>query len=408
MEFAYRGRDHAGALHEGQIAAESREEAALALQQKGVIPVSLDEVVERFDPIVAINRYLEDRARVDTEELIVFCRQMYALARAGIPIVRAIRGLADSSGSDKLRRTLAHVAAELETGKPLASCLNEHPDEFDQLFIAMVHVGENTGSLDQAFYQLSQNLALEQQARKRAKQATRYPTMVIGSLLLALMVINFWVIPAFAGVFERLGSDLPLPTQILMATSSFLTAYWWLVLGAVIAAVVTFRQWLATDPGRLAWDRRKLRFPIVGPLLERLALSRFARNFGMMLSAGLPVTQALTLVAGAVGNAWIGETVAGMRTGIERGETLVSASGRAGIFSPLVMQMLAVGEETGQVEGLLTDVADFYDQEIEYDLSKLSEAIEPILILMMGVLVLILALGVFLPIWSLSEAAISR
>lgn len=408
MEFDYRVRDHGGALHEGRISAASADEAAGELLRKGLTPVSLSESSPAVDVLAGVREFLEARARVDAEELIVFCRQMYALTRAGIPIVRAIRGLAESSGSDKLRRVLVVVARELETGKPLASCLNDHPETFDALFIAMVHVGENTGSLDQAFYQLAQNLALEQQARKRASQATRYPVMVCGSLLLALLVINFWVIPAFAGVFERLGSDLPVPTQILMATSSFLLAWWWALLGAVLLAVVVIGQWLDTPAGALVWDEKKLRIPVVGRLLERLALSRFARNFGMMLSAGLPVTQALALVAGAVGNSYIGNTVAGMRSGIERGESLVSVAGRAGIFSPLVMQMLAVGEETGQVEGLLTDVADFYDQEIEYDLSKLSESIEPILILMMGGLVLILALGVFLPIWSLGEAAMSR
>lgn len=408
MEFLYRGRTSEGELQQGRIAAGTVDEAAALLLGKGLTPISVEQAVERFDPMRALEDWLESHARISAEELIVFCRQMYALSRAGIPIVRAMRGLSESSGSKKLRQTIAAIARELESGKNLATCLGDHRDVFSPLFIAMIHVGENTGSLDQAFYRLAQNLELEQQARKRAQQAVRYPVMVIGALLLALIVINFWVIPAFAGVFERLGSDLPLPTRILMSTSAFLLAYWWLVLGLAVAAALAVRQWLATEAGRLAWDRRKLGIPLVGRLLERLALSRFARNFSMMLAAGLPITQALTLVAGALGNAHLAQAVGGMRSGIERGETLVGIAGRAGIFSPLVMQMLSVGEETGQVETLLEDVADFYDQEIEYDLVKLSESIEPLLILMMGVLVLILALGVFLPIWSLSEAAMSR
>ncbi|MCB1691705.1 MAG: type II secretion system F family protein [Pseudomonadales bacterium] len=406
MEFSYRGRDDGGRLHEGRIEASSREAAAANILRNGITPVHLEEFAEPVDILAKLQSWQEAHAKVALDDLIVFCRQMYALSRAGIPIVRSIRGLSESSGSPALKRVLVDIADGLESGVNLASCLQEHPRIFNDLFVSIVHVGENTGGLDQAFKRLAENLDLERQARKRVQQAVRYPLMVISALSIALMIVNIWVIPAFASVFDRLGAALPLPTRILIATSGFFVHFWWLVLLIVGAAIFAFYSWIATEEGRLEWDRRKLRIPLVGSLLELVALSRFARNFAMMLAAGLPINQALVLVAGAIGNAFLGRAVTAMRAGIERGDSMVNVAARSGIFSPLVMQMLAVGEETGRVEELLDDVADFYDQEVEYSLSRLSESIEPLLILAMGGMVLVLALGVFLPIWSLGQAAI--
>jgi MSHA biogenesis protein MshG len=209
-------------------------------------------------------------------------------------------------------------------------------------------------------------------------------------------------------VFSKLGADLPFLTQVLVGTSSFLLGYWYILLFGIAATTVLVRQWQQTTQGQLIWDRYKLKMPIIGPLLELITLSRFARNFASMLAAGMPVTIALTVVSDATGNAWISKHIKEMRAGIERGESLLRTARQSDMFTPLILQMIAVGEETGAVDDMLNNVADFYDQDVDYSLGRLAESIEPILIVTMGVLVLILALGVFLPIWDLGTAAMGR
>jgi MSHA biogenesis protein MshG len=272
----------------------------------------------------------------------------------------------------------------------------------------MIHVGENTGQLDEAFKRLSDILELERDTKRRLSQALRYPTFVLIALFGALMVVNFLVIPKFASVFSKMGADLPFLTQVLVGTSNFLLAYWYFLLAAMIAGFIALKQWKNTEQGRQIWDRYKLRMPIIGPLLELITLSRFARNLASMLSAGMPVTNALSVVADATDNAWISKHIKDMRQGIERGESLLRTARQSDMFTPLILQMIAVGEETGSVDEMLVNVADFYDEDVDYGLKRLAESIEPILIVSMGVLVLILALGVFLPIWDLGSAAMGR
>ena len=406
--FVYKGRDSKGTLVEGSLTGANQELIAGELLRQGITPTSIREQAESVDVLEVIRKHPLFRPKITLDELVILCRQMYALTRAGIPIIRAIRGLAESTKSETLAEVLEDVARRLEGGVNLATAMRAHPKVFNSLFVSMILVGENTGNIEESFKQLAANIELERDTRKRVKQATRYPLMVVTAITAALLIVNFFVIPAFASVFAKFGADLPIPTQILIATSNFLTTYaWWLAVGLVVA-IYGFIRWINTESGRYKWDAFKLRIPIIGPLFELVALSRFSRNFSMMLAAGLPVTTALTLVSEAVNNAFIGKAVADMRTGIERGDTLVRTARASNMFSPLVMQMMTVGEETGAVDALLIDVADFYDEEIEYALKRLSESIEPILLVFMGGMVLVLALGVFLPMWNLGAAALGR
>ena len=406
--FAYKGRDKQGGLVQGAMDGISRDAIAGELMKQGVTPTSIQEKEEKADVMAALKQHPLLKKKVNLDDLVIFCRQMYALTKAGIPIIGAIRGLADSTRSQTLGETLEDVARRLESGVNLATAMRAHPTVFNSLFVAMILVGENTGQLEDAFKQLASSIELERDTRKRVKQATRYPMMVVSAITAALIVVNFFVIPAFASVFAKFGADLPLPTKILITTSNFLINYGWGVAAVLIAGLVAFARWIKTPQGRYKWDSFKLKVPLIGPLFELIALSRFSRNFAMMLKAGLPVTTALTLVADAVSNAYIGQSVADMRTGIERGDTLLRTARASGMFSPLVMQMIAVGEETGSVDTLLEDVADFYDEEVDYSLKRLSESIEPILLVFMGIMVLILALGVFLPMWNLGAAALGK
>lgn len=400
--FVWRGRNAAGEKVEGRLEAANPEAVINYLNLNRIVPLGVEAAratVERKEI-----RLSWRKPSVSTEELIMFCRQMNSLTRAGVPLVRALRTLAASSRSETLRQNLSDAVDALESGQELSTALGRHRDTFSPLFINMIHVGENTGRLEDAFVELARHLDMERETKKRMQQATRYPTFVVGAIGAAVLIINFFVIPAFAKVFEKLGADLPLPTRILIGTSNFLINYSWLLVALIVLAVWLIKRWLATADGRLTWDRWKLKLPIVGSIFERIMLARFSRSFAMMMRAGVPVVQTLNVVSRALGNEFIGQAVRGMASQIERGDTITRTATQTGLFTPLVLQMLLVGEESGTLEEMLGEVADFYEGEVDYDLKRLTDKIEPILIVAIGVLVLILALGVFLPIWDLGSA----
>ena len=405
-QFRYTGRDAQGAKVTGTLQSASRDSLASELLAQKITPLTIEEQREQGgDDLLAMLTEKLRRRRVDLEELIIFCRQMYSLSKAGVPIIRAIGGLAESHRNLYFREVLQQVRADLEGGMNMAVALHAHPKVFTTLFISMVSVGENTGQLDQAFRQLAGYLELERETRKRIKQATRYPLFVLIAMSVALVVINLLVIPAFAKVFEQFKADLPWPTQVLIGTSQFFQDLWWLLLLLFGGGLYAFFKWIETDAGALKWDATKLRLPIVGGIFERIALARFTRTFAMMYKAGVPLLQTLSINSASVGNRHIGQAILGMREGVERGEALTRTASSSGLFTPLVLQMMAVGEETGALDDLFVEVADFYEQEVDYDLKQLASAIEPILIVAMGVMVLILALGVFLPMWELASVA---
>lgn len=406
--FRYSGRNAEGAKVAGIVDGNSAEAVASELLGQSITPLTIEaQNAVDADVFAAIGEKLR-RKHVDLDELIIFCRQMYSLAKAGVPIIRAIAGLGESNRNLYFREVLQKVRSDLEGGVSMAVALNAHPKVFGTLFVSMISVGENTGQLDQAFRQLASYLELERETRKRIKQATRYPLFVLSAMAVALTVINLFVIPAFSKVFAQFQAQLPLPTRILIATSQFFQDYWWLLALLLGGSLYAFFKWIETEAGALKWDQLKLRLPIVGGIFERIALARFTRTFAMMYKAGVPLLQTLSINSASVGNKYIGQAILGMRESVERGEALTRSASASGLFTPLVLQMMAVGEETGALDDLFVEVADFYEQEVDYDLKQLADAIEPILIVAMGVMVLILALGVFLPMWELASAAKGR
>lgn len=406
--FRYSGRNAEGAKVAGIVDGNSAEAVASELLGKSITPLTIEaQNAVDADVFASIGEFLR-RKHVDLDELIIFCRQMYSLAKAGVPIIRAIAGLGESNRNLYFREVLQKVRSDLEGGVSMAVALNAHPKVFGTLFVSMISVGENTGQLDQAFRQLASYLELERETRKRIKQATRYPLFVLSAMAVALTVINLFVIPAFSKVFAQFQAQLPLPTRILIATSQSFQDYWWLLALLLGGSLYAFFKWIETEAGALKWDQLKLRLPIVGGIFERIALARFTRTFAMMYKAGVPLLQTLSINSASVGNKYIGQAILGMRESVERGEALTRSASASGLFTPLVLQMMAVGEETGALDDLFVEVADFYEQEVDYDLKQLADAIEPILIVAMGVMVLILALGVFLPMWELASAAKGR
>lgn len=419
--FDYAARDRSGGLIKGQVEALNQGAAAQTLIKRNIIPVKIIATkgqvrsssgansgngAESGD--LSINWQDLLAPSVGLEDLVIFSRQMYSLMKSGIPILRAVKGLSDSTSSRRMKATLEDVSIQLERGRTFSSALNQHPKIFNQLYVSIIHVGENTGKLDDACLQLAKYLEREQETRKQIKSATRYPMFVMIAIVMALVVMNIFVIPTFAGMFEKFGAELPLMTRALLAMSSFFTNQWhWLLVG-VFGALYGISRYLGTERGRWQWDRYKLNLPAVGTIFERSLLARFSRSFSMMLRAGVPLTHALNLTADAVDNAFMSSRIIAMRQNIEKGESLSRVATGSGLFTPLVMQMIGVGEETGRVDELLTDVADYYEREVDYDLKNLTAKIEPILISIVSVMVLVLALGIFTPMWDMMSAAKGR
>ena len=403
--FEYSGRTSSGEAVHGQVEAVSVTTVAADLASQGITPLKIEEAAASSSELFErISRWWHLR-KISLTDVIMFCRQMTTLTRSGVPITRALRGLSETLRNPEFGRVLSELADELEKGHELASALARHPKIFSSLFVAVVHIGESSGRLEDAFEQLHGYLTLEDETRKRLKSATRYPTMVIGSIVVAISVINVFVIPPFARLFAGFGEDLPMATRILITTSEITTNYWYVFAVAIGFAGWSLRRWVESPEGRLAWDRYKLVVPTIGSILERALLARFCRTLAITLGAGLPVTQCLSIAARAVDNEHVGRRISEMRGDIESGDSLTAAAHASSMFTPLVLQMISVGEETGAVEETLAEVASYYEREVDYDLRVVSDAIEPIMLIFVGALVLGLALGVYLPMWEMASAA---
>jgi MSHA biogenesis protein MshG len=272
----------------------------------------------------------------------------------------------------------------------------------------MVRIGEMTGRLTEAFERLAEHIEFEMDVRGRVKQALRYPMTVMIAIALAMVVINIFVIPTFATVFAQFKAELPLMTRVLLAVSGFSVRYWPLLLGGSVATLWVLRAWRATPAGRYRWDKAMLRLPVAGPIVLKATLARFARSFSMAARSGVPISQAMSVAAKTLDNAFVRLRIEQMRDGIERGESLTRCATAAGVFTPMVLQMIAVGEETGSLDTLLMEIAGMYERETGYAIRGLSASLEPLLLLVIGGMVLVLALGVFLPLWSLGGAAAGR
>lgn len=402
--FAYRGR-RAGEPVEGRLEAVSSEAVARELSGLGITPIAIDRVAEaKSDDVRDLLAGLR-RRRVKIEDLVSFSRQMHSLHRAGLPLLRGLRSIIETTRNPTLASALRDVFESLEAGHGLATGLQRHAEIFSPLYVNTVAMGEQMGRLDEAFTQLARHLETERDTRKRIWAATRYPLVVVVGVVIAVAILNLFVLPVFADVFREFGAELPLPTRLLIASSTFTQAYWPHLLVTTALAVLAIRQYLNSPSGRLRWDRAKLRIPVVGSILERATLARFARSISLALASGVPLLEGLRVTARVVDNEWMATRLEEVGERIERGETLTRAAVASELFTPLVLQMLAVGEETGALEELLGEVAVFYESEVDYDLRRLSESIEPALIVALGALVLVLALGVYLPMWNLAGAA---
>lgn len=415
LRFAYTGRSAAGPV-QGELDGPDADAVAALLRDRGVTPLRIEAAEEGsvgggVGGVGGAWSRLWSRFTtppVSPTDLLLFARQLHTLLRSGVPILRALAGLQESATGERMKQTLQQVRRSLESGVELSMSLAQHSHVFNAFFIAMVRVGEMTGRLDQVFLQLFKHLEFDLFMRQQVKSATRYPMFVGIAMVVAIGVINVAVIPAFDSVFKSFNAQLPLATRMLLATSKFTLQWGWLMLLAAGAGVVGLRAWIATPEGLVIWDHMRLRLPLAGKIVQKATLARLSRSFSLAMRSGVPIEQALSLVAQTVDNAHMARKVEGLRDAVQRGDTIHRAASNSGVFTPVVLQMIAVGEETGAVEELMDEVAELYTNEVQYELKTLAQQLEPILIAFLGVLVLVLALGVFLPMWDLGRVALKR
>ncbi len=408
--FAYKGRDTSGKSVTGKIEAINSAVAADMLRERAVIPTSIVNVGEAGGagdkpPLLSIALFKEPIKHVD---ILLFSRQMHTLLKAGVPLMRTLTGLQESGTNETMKELLQDLRESLDSGRELSVAMARHPKVFTLFYLSMVRVGEMTGRLEDIFLRLFEHMEFERFMSEQVKSALRYPTFVVAAMVIAMFLVNLFVIPTFAKVFEGFNTELPFLTRLLLGVSAFTMAWWHVMLGGLMAAIFGFRSFISTEKGLLWWDRLKLNFPIAGKIIRKATLARFARSFALASRSGVPIMQVLNTVAQTVDNAYIAGKVTGMREGVERGESILRTASNSKVFTPMVVQMIAIGEESGALDDMMEEIAEMYQNEVEYELKSLAQQIEPILIVALGVMVLILALGIFLPIWELGKVAVKH
>jgi MSHA biogenesis protein MshG len=408
--FAYNGRNAQGDKVQGTLEGVESGDIAEQLFKLGISPIEIRparSVSNVAHKVSLFERFLREK-KVEPLELMLFSRQMHTLLKAGVPIMRALAGLQESSHNPTFTAVLMDLRESLDSGRELSAALRRHPRIFSAFYVSMVQVGEMTGMLDETFMRLYDHLEFEKEMKERISSAMRYPLMVLAAMAIAIVIVNIFVIPSFAKVFAGFHTELPLMTRILMGFSNFMVGYWPLLLAMLIGAVVGFRSYINTVAGRYKWDKYKLEIPIAGKIIMKSTLARFARSLALAFKSGIPILQGLNVVAMVVDNEYMRSRIEQMRDGVERGESIMRTAVAAGVFNSTVLQMIAVGEETGDMDGLMFEIAGMYERDVEYEVKTLAQQIEPIMIVTLGILVLILALGIFLPMWDLGKAALHR
>jgi len=405
--YKWRGRNARGEAVESQLEAISEDDVLKQLSVMGVIPLHIVIAAAKTDNSIVNWLVRHNQKPLVTEDVLMFSRQMYTLSKANIPIIRALTGLKASSTKPAMVDMIDNITTNLERGTSLSVAMEKYTHVLGAFYIAMIKTGEMTGRLTEVFFRLNKYIAFQDDVRQRIKQATRYPMFVILTMVLAMVIINIFVIPGFANVYAGFGADLPGVTLGLLASSKWVLYWWPWLLGFFIGAGLLLRTYIRTASGRYYWDALKIRLPIIGDIILKATLARFAQSLALSLGSNVPLLQSLAIVGKTTDNAFIGRYIMQMRDGIERGQSIMQCATNTGIFTPMVLEMIAVGEETGELVDLLVEIADMYDRETDYSIKGLTAAIEPILVLFMGGLVLILALGVYLPMWDLSRAVMN-
>ncbi|MDP3259069.1 MAG: type II secretion system F family protein [Thermodesulfovibrionales bacterium] len=398
--YSYKVRNQTGEIKSGVIDAPTTDAVAEQLFSKGYTPIRIEAEEETKSHIEKGWQIFD---RVKDEDLIVFSRQLATLVTSGISFIRSMDTLAEQTKSRKLRKIIEEIRREVEGGSSFSDALAKFPKVFSPLYISMVKVGEEAGVLDDILNRLSSLLEHDATTRARVKAATRYPVIVVISMIIAFFVLTTFVVPKFASLYQSAKVELPFPTRVLIFLNKAIRTYWPLLLAAIAGVIFAFRGYIRTPSGRWNLDKFKLRVPIIGSVVEKTVMSRFARIFSTLYSSGIPMLHALDIVAGTLGNIIIARAVEVIKESVREGKGLAVPMASTMVFTPMVTQMVAVGEETGALDDMLTKVADYYDLEVEYAIKNLATTLEPVLLVFLAGGILFLALGIFLPIWDMMK-----
>ncbi len=393
LTYAWQGRTPGGQVVSGELAASNRNELMAALRKKKIVVTSVKEKPKE------IKLNIPGVGGITTKDQAVFTRQFATMINAGLPLVQCLDILSRQLDKPMFRDVTKKVMTDIESGGTLSESLAKHPKAFDELYVNMVNAGEAGGILDVILMRLAEYIEKIEALKRKVKGAMIYPAVVLFVALGATLFMLMFIIPTFAKMFSDFGAELPLPTKIVLMMSNFVRSYWWTMGVAAIAAVVAFKRYYATDKGQHVVDGVGLKFPVIGDVLRKGSVARFTRTLGTLVSSGVPILDGLEITAKTAGNVIIKDAIMQARTSIREGETISAPLKTSGVFPPMVVQMITVGEETGALDEMLTKIADFYDDEVDTAVEALTSVIEPVMIVFMGVIVGGMVVAMYLPIF---------
>src|ERR671922_420930 len=396
--YTYRVRDRRGTLITGEIVGESQDLVLAKLREQHYIPL---EVKAKGGGLKREFHLLPQKAKL--KDLAVFSRQFATMVNSGLPLLRTLAILEEQTQSKYLGKIVGEVRLDVEKGISLSASLAKHPRAFNDLFVAMVRAGETSGTLDSVLVRLADNIEREVSLRRQIKSAMTYPIVVVVLVFLILTAMLLFVVPTFKDLYAQLGGTLPLPTRMLIALSDAVKNGFIFFIAGFVGLWFLFRRWKKSEKGRLTWDKLKLRVPIFGPLFHKTAMARFARTLSVLNRSGVPILQALDIVQDTVGNAVVANAVKDLQAGVKEGESLATPLSRHEVFPAMVVQMMAVGEETGALDTMLEKVAIFYDEEVSAAVESLTSLIEPVMIAIVGGAVGAIVIALYLPTFRIFE-----
>ncbi len=402
LTFAYKVRDRTGKQRTGEVAGSSAAAVSKSLRDKGLIPLEIKEKKKAagLQMEIKIPGFTD---RVKVKDVAVFSRQFATMVNSGLSLIRALTVLEQQTDNSTLAEIVGEVRGAVEQGTSLSAAMGEHPKVFNDLYLSMIRAGEVGGVLDETLVRLADMMEASVALRSKVKSAMAYPVVVFGLVTVIVIAMLVFVVPMFEGMYADLGGSLPAPTQMLITLSAIMNSYWYIVFGLMVGGIFGLRRWIKTESGRVAWDRFKLRIPVFGQLTHKAAISRFSRTFSVLSRTGVPILQAIDIVSATANNAVLAQALDDVKASVKAGESLTGPLDRHSVFPPMVVQMMAVGEETGALDTMLGKVSDFYDSEVNATVDALTSLIEPLLIIVMGVTVGGILVSLYLPMFNIAS-----